>query len=159
MKGLAVLSDLLLRLETLACRLLVAGLAGLLLVNAMLRYAVGRPLYFAEETATLGLVWLAFLAVSIQLARGEAIRVDVLLNRLPPASRRLLETIWDVLVAISLAGLFVASLVWLRSPVLDFERVITLDLPKRPFFYVMPWFFFSGTVHVLARLLTREPRP
>jgi len=159
LKGLAVLSELLLRLETLACRLLVAGLAGLLLANAMLRYAAGRPLYFAEEAATLGVVWLAFLSVSIQLARGEAIRLDVLLDLMPPSPRRWLETIWDALVAVSLAGLFVAALVWLRAPVLDFERVITLDLPKRPFFYVMPWFFFSGTVHVLARLLGREPRP
>ncbi|GBD41610.1 hypothetical protein HRbin39_00994 [bacterium HR39] len=153
MRWLVRLSDALLRVETAACRLLVVGMVLLLLANALLRHLAGRPLYFAEEAATLMLVWLSFLSVSIALAHDALVRVDLFLDLLPPTARHGLALLWDFAIAAMLLVLLVASVGWIRSPFLDFERVITLDVPKRPVYYVMPLFFASGTLHVIARRL------
>lgn len=78
-----------------------AGLLLLLVLDVWLgvvaRYLVPLPLTFTEELARYLMIWVALLAVSSCISRREHIGVQVLFERLPPGSRRVLLGLLDAL--------------------------------------------------------------
>ncbi|WP_116132821.1 TRAP transporter small permease [Tropicimonas sp. IMCC34043] len=148
------LSGWLVRIERWASRLLVLGFVGLIVVNVAMRYVAGRPVIFAEELAAILLVWLAFVAVSISIHDKMQIGVTLLSEALAPPLRHLLDAIVWAMVAAMLVLLLKAGVEWVRSPVVEFEQVITTGWPKAPFFWIFPIFCICALVHALAHLST-----
>ena len=152
MSFLGPLSDGLAHVERWISRLMVLGFVGLITVNVAMRYLGGRPIVFAEELAAILLVWLAFVAISISIHDRTQIGVTLLTDRLPPRWQRGVAVVVGCTVAAILAVLLWKSAVWVRSPNVAFERVITTGWPKAPFFYVVPVFCVTALIHVVAQL-------
>jgi TRAP-type transport system small permease protein len=77
-------------LETALC-LLMGGLMVLAFVQVVLRYVFGGSLFWAEEVILFAFTWVIFLAATVNLERGAHFGMDVLVNRLPPRGRRIIQ--------------------------------------------------------------------
>jgi TRAP-type C4-dicarboxylate transport system permease small subunit len=150
---LRTLSDGVARLETVLCGALIIGFTALILTNVTLRYLFSAPLYYAEETAVLIMVWMAFLATSMAVKNRALVAVTLLVEALPARTRRVVQTVADLLVIACLAVLVYAALWWMGSPSMRYERAITLDLPKWPFFAIVPVTFAAMILHAVQNLL------
>ena len=153
--ALNALSGGLVRFERIISRLLVVGFTTLIVVNVTLRYLAGRPLIFAEEFAAILLVWLALVAVSISIHDRRQVGVTILVDALPPAARAVTLRLVDLIVLLILIVFLWKSIVWVASPSVGFERVITLGWAKWPFFLIVPIFCATSITHVAAQLVRR----
>lgn len=93
---ISLLSRGLLSLSAAAC----AGIAGLVVLAVVMRYAVGAPLRETEELSGLLLCTLAFLALPAVMAQQENIRVTLVTERLTGLPRRLA---WVLAQAVAVA--------------------------------------------------------
>jgi TRAP-type C4-dicarboxylate transport system permease small subunit len=84
---------------------LLAGILAIIFVNAVTRYALNYSFIWAEEVV-IGLVpWLAVSGLFLSVRRRQMIRIEFFLDKFPPAGRRLLATLADLLGAVMLAWL------------------------------------------------------
>ena len=147
------LSDGIARIEAVVCGTLIVVFTALILINVTLRYLFSAPLYYAEETAVLIMVWMAFLATSLAVKNRALVAVTLLVEALPARSRRTVRAVADVLVITCLVVLVYAAIWWMASPSMRYERAITLDLPKWPFFAIVPVTFAAMILHAVQNLL------
>ncbi|QQM31276.1 TRAP transporter small permease [Martelella lutilitoris] len=152
MNPLGKISAGLVQLERWASRFLVVGFVGLIVANVGMRYLAGRPIIFAEELAAIMLVWLAFIATSISIHTRAQIGVTLLVDNFSEPWRRIIDLLVWLLITIMLAILLKAGIAWVRSPVVEFEQVITTGWAKAPFFTIFPIFCASALVHSLAHV-------
>ncbi len=143
-------------MERIASRLLIFGFVSLIVVNVTMRYVAGQPIMFAEELAAIMLAWLVFVSISLSMHERSQIAITLLTDRLPANAALWLERSMNALVAVMLAVLLWKSLEWLRSPVVEFEQIITTGWPKAPFFTVVPIFCLTSLLHVLAHLFSNR---
>lgn len=146
------LSGGLVRLERWASRALVLGFVGLIVVNVAMRYVAGRPLVYAEELAAILLVWLTLVAVSISIHDKAQIGVTLVSEALPGTARRALDVLVWALIAAMLGLLLRQGVIWVRSPAVAFEQIITTGWAKAPFFTIFPIFCFTALIHTLGHL-------
>jgi C4-dicarboxylate transporter DctQ subunit len=101
----------------------VAVLAMVLLMSAgvFFRYVVGQPLIWADEAVRYILVLGVMLAVADVMRRGENIRVDLLVEPLPPRLRRMVE-----LGGLVAALAFALALTWLGIDMVVFSYELGL---------------------------------
>jgi TRAP-type transport system small permease protein len=84
---------------------LLAGILAIIFVNALTRYALNYSFIWAEEVV-IGLVpWLAVTGLFLSVRRRRMIQIEFFLGKFPPAGRRLLATLADLLGAVMLAWL------------------------------------------------------
>ena len=163
------LSALLTRIERLALMLLVAAMAGFVLLNVGSR-AMGRTLAWADELAVLAMTLAAFVGAALMLRARSDPAVLVLHEMGRPALVRGLR----IIVSLLAAG-FGAALVWMcwrwfnlpgliaagfdvgefEMATFNFlytERTPVMGLSSWRFFLIMPWFALSITIHALANL-------
>lgn len=152
MKLIAMISARLAQLERWASRLLVVGFVGLITANVAMRYIVGRPIIYAEELAAIMLVWLAFIATSISIESRAQIGVTLLVDSFAAPLRKVIDLVVWVLIALMLALLLKAGIAWVRSPVVEFEQIITTGWAKAPFFTIFPIFCGCALVHAIAHI-------
>ncbi len=152
--GIQRISAGLARLELLFCQVLIVAFTGLLIANVASRYVFNNPFYFADELAVYMLIWMAFLAICVTVARNDMIRLSLAVDALPRGARRVVEIVIEILVLGMLAAMFWASLRWFQSPAVAFERAITLNMSKLPFLSIIPIFTGLATFHVFSNLLT-----
>lgn len=150
MTGLTWISNWLVTLERVACRFLIAGFVGLIVVNVGSRYVLGHPIAFAEELAAILLVWLAFVSISISIAERSQVCVTMVKDLLPRSIQWGLGKLVGVIVIAMLTALLWASVGWLLAPATAFEQVITTGWLKLPFYLVVPIFCATALVHVFA---------
>ena len=105
-------------IEILAATILVAEIF-ILFVGVVARYAVGVPLTWSDELASILFVWLTMLGTAIAFQRDQHMRMTALSSRVRPALRAVLE----------IAGLAapIAFLLVIGYPALEYaleERVI-----------------------------------
>lgn len=88
----------------------VALVAGVLLNlgNVFGRYVLGQSILGADELQVFLMIWIAFAGAAVVTWRGEHLRMDILLDMLPPAGRRAMLVLEWALVAV-LAGFAVAQ--------------------------------------------------
>lgn len=108
--------------ERVLASLALLGTLVFVLLQVFSRYVLSTPFSWTEEMARLALVWLAFLAAGFVMARRGHITVDLLVERLGPKLRKVVNgfAILVVLVASALmmwAGYQLASMMTaLKSP-------------------------------------------
>lgn len=110
------------RLTALAARLLQASLVAAVVVmlacivlQVVMRYVVGRSLSWSEELAVLMFAWATLGGLALGVREGFHVRLDTILNALPPSGRRWAERAIEALTAI-----FGAYLAWSGVRFLDF---------------------------------------
>ena len=88
----SVLGALLRPIEAISAALLV-GLIGLVLASVFFRYVLGSPITAADEIASFMFLWIVMFGAVIAIDRNEHLRLALLLNSVPPRTRRLLEAV------------------------------------------------------------------
>lgn len=86
--------------------LMLAALA----IQVLMRSAFNAPPSWSEEVALLAFSWTALLGLAYGVREGIHVRMDMLLDALPPALRRGAERL--VLAAVACTGLYLAVAGW-----------------------------------------------
>jgi tripartite ATP-independent transporter DctM subunit len=94
--------------ECVAALLTVAEVL-ILFVGVIFRYAVGDPLTWSDELASILFIWLAMLGAVIALDRGEHMRLSTVVNRLSPSWQNWLETFSTLVVCVFIAFVIVPA--------------------------------------------------
>jgi TRAP-type C4-dicarboxylate transport system permease small subunit len=142
--------------------LLTGGIALIMMVQVVLRYFFGAPLFWAEEIALQLLVFTSVFGLSLLTRRGYLISIDFLPRAL---SRRAHHALMALLGAILLAALlFVAVLAWqwiMRAEV-RIELSATTQMPRWYSYAVLPLGLSCMAVHqavAIGRHLQQMLRP
>lgn len=86
----------------------------LVLLNVFLRYFMKTGLYWTEEVSTSCFVWCVFLGAASGYRRGMHLGVDILVNKLPPALRKLVRILVDLVLLVTNGYIFYLSTVFVR---------------------------------------------
>ncbi len=166
---LRALSDLLMRVEKAALMLLIAGVAGFVLVNVGAR-AFRLTLAWADEAAVLCMVLSAFVGASLMLRMRSDPAVRLLHQVVGPRALRGLRTLvsavsaafglvlgwlcwrWFDPVGVAAAGFDISAFEMATFNFLYTETTPILRLPFWWFWLVLPWFALTLTVHALTNL-------
>lgn len=107
------------------CVTILAFYLGLVLLQVFFRYVLNESLFWAEEAVRFSMVWSVLLGAAV-VARDRAhIRIDVVENLLPPAARRVLDVVLDLLmvafaIILAVTGIrFVGRSMMQTSPALN----------------------------------------
>jgi TRAP-type C4-dicarboxylate transport system permease small subunit len=111
------------------------GMVGCVFLQFFTRYALNNSLAWTEEIAINALVVVVFLGASMCVRTSRHIHVDVLYHYLPPGAARALALIVDVVRVIFFA--YASWLMWRYVSIVARERMVTIDLPRRWFFYLI----------------------
>lgn len=117
-------------LSTVAALLLFA-IGIMLTYEVTARYFFNAPTVWAEELSRLAMIWAVFLGSAAMLARGEHIRVTLLIDSAPPALRRVADAFSLVFVAViaALVAWNAVPTAW-NSYVVGRSTGSMLDLPS-----------------------------
>lgn len=154
------LSTKLAAIERLVCGLLIVAFTLLLMVNVVSRYVFDAPIFFAEELALLILVWMGYLAIAYSVSQDRQIGMSLVVDGLPEKTRTALSIVVDVIMLFISFVLLWPTFDWLQSSSVEFARAVSLDVPKWPFYLVMPLFWVALIIHLLSQLamkLTTNP--
>jgi TRAP-type C4-dicarboxylate transport system permease small subunit len=105
----ARMGDAIARTVELTLAILLAVMTALVVLQVFCRYVLNSPLTWAEEAARLAMIWLAFLGASVALWRHRHIRIEGLVESLPPALGLLIQRGIDSAVLLLLGVLAVQS--------------------------------------------------
>jgi tripartite ATP-independent transporter DctM subunit len=75
----------------LVCLVLMLVETSLLFVGVIFRYLLHKPLVWSDELASTLFLWLGMLGAALAIRRGENLRMNTVVNRLPAAVRDLAE--------------------------------------------------------------------
>jgi TRAP-type C4-dicarboxylate transport system permease small subunit len=89
-----------------ACVLLMVLLVLDVWLGVLARYVLPFPATFTEELARYLMIWMALLAVSSGISHREHIGVLVLFERFPPAVRKWLAMLFDLIALVFFALIF-----------------------------------------------------
>ncbi|MBI3028857.1 MAG: TRAP transporter small permease [Candidatus Rokubacteria bacterium] len=94
------------RLEEGACVFLLAVMTGVAFVNVITRYVIRFSLAFTEELVVSLFVWLTLLGTAVAFREGSHLAFAFLVDRCPPAVRRL--SVWlGAALGVALFGLLI----------------------------------------------------
>lgn len=69
------------------------GMTALIFISTLMRYLGGRPLRFSDELAGLLFLTLTFLCLPHVLNKGRHIRIEILINLMPPGIAKVMDFI------------------------------------------------------------------
>jgi len=102
----------------------------------VLRYVFNAPLVWTDEAAAYFFVWVAFLGWTMATRKRIHIGIAVVIDRMPPGTRRALHAFWCLgALAFSLV-LFVVGILITRNNV-D-VRMVSIDFAFWPVYLVVP---------------------
>lgn len=163
------ISRALARIELRVAAVLLALVFGLLLLNIVTRLA-GHALFWVDEAAVMGMVWMTFLAASVSLQRRTNIAVTLAVDLFGECTRRWLGVLVDVLLLVFVVILLVlvwrwfapleliaagGDLVAFSTTTFNFmyeEPTQTLGLRKAWFWAILPVFAVCASIHCVANL-------
>lgn len=157
-------------LEKGAIVICMALVLGLVLLNVVTR-SLNTSLFWVDEAAVFAMVWGCFIGASLLVHQRMDFAVTLLTDPLPDRLRHAARVLVDALVLGFGILMVVLCWWWFDLPTLIaqgwnlqaffevnyngiyMDRPTTVNLPKWPFFLVMPWFALTTTVHATANLL------
>jgi TRAP-type transport system small permease protein len=136
------------RVLTVAAALVVAATALITCIAVFFRSVLHASLPWPEELTGYGLIWTSFLGAYLALREDRHIAFDLLVEKLPPAPRRILQTVTDLMVAAVFILLIYESLRMIS--VVGATDLQTLAIPVGVFIAALP---ICGAAMVLALIL------
>lgn len=99
---------------------LFAGLCVIVALQVVLRFVFSTPLWWTEGLARYALTWMAFLGAAVAFRRDSHVNIDVVIARLSPRARRIVQRVTECLVIVFLGIVAVkgAQLAWQTRNVL-----------------------------------------
>lgn len=139
-------------------RVLLAAAAALtgvffvcVVVQIVVRYAFAFPAPWTEELSRYAFVWASFLAAAPIVGRNEHFMIDMLVQNLPTASRRICMLVGDfcTLAFTLLLVIWGGKWAWRMMPV----RSSVLELSQGAIYAIVPLAGAYMTLHLIVRLL------
>ena len=133
--------------------LLIGGITAIMMVQVVLRYFFGAPLFWAEEISVQLLVFASVFGLSLLTRRGDLVSIDFLPRALSPRARHaLMAALGGVMLAV--VG-FIAWLAWdwIARPDVRIELSATTQLPRWFTYAVLPVGLSCMAVHQAAAIL------
>jgi TRAP-type C4-dicarboxylate transport system permease small subunit len=121
------------------------GMVACVFLQFFTRYVLNDSFAWTEEIAINALVVVVFLGSAMCVRTSRHIHVDVLYHYLSPRGGRVLAIIVDVIRIAFFA--YAVWLMWRYVSIVARERMVTVDLPRRWFFYLV----FAGFALMLLR--------
>jgi TRAP-type C4-dicarboxylate transport system permease small subunit len=130
---------------------LFAVMFGVIVLQIALRYLFNHPLVWTDEAAQYCFVWVSFLGWTMAARRRVHIGIGVVVERLPPATRRALHALWCV------AGLGFAVVLFVVGAVIAYRngdvRMVSIDFTFWPVYLAVPVAAVFLTAYALRDLL------
>lgn len=141
--------------------LCVMGLAGLAVLQVLLRYVFASPLMWVEEVSVMIMLWMTWLGISLLWLTKSHIVVDLLTNQLSPPMQKALAALVDILAVIAAGTLFVVSQETLRTLAgLELDSLV-IDLAIK--YYPVPagavGLMLAALLNLWSRIGGKEPEP
>ncbi len=152
---LTALSNFLALLERFLSSTMIVAFTLLLMVNVVSRYVFNLPLFAAEELALLILVWMGYISIAYSVSKQEQIGMGLVVDKLPERAKRITSIIVDIIMLAISTILLWSTFEWLNSTSVAYERAVALDVPKWPFFMVIPIFWGVLTIHLTSQLMSK----
>ena len=136
-----------------SCRGAIVVMAGLVLLQVVLRYVFRAPLMWVEEGSIFLMIWMTFVGAGIALRRGNHVAMTILCDRLPGAWSRAVSAVSSLLILAFL--LVVAWQGWLLSVAVQHQPSPALRIPMMWPYLIIPLGAAFMTIQVVAMLLGR----
>ena len=123
------------KFEVVLIVLMAAVIIGVIAAQVFMRYFFNRPFTWAEELATLVLIYLTFFSADVVYKQKRHIAVDYFAGKLPPAIQRVVA----ILLYIAIAGFLLTFIPQTLTLVRMQARIITtaaITVPKS--FFTLP---------------------
>ena len=140
-------------LLTAAAGILILAMMVLTVVDVVGRYLFASPVPGAFEATEVMLVLVIFAGLPVVTARGEHVTVRLALDALPARLRTGLEAVWELAVAVLLAG--AAWLLYGRGVTLAGygDTTVLLRIPLAPVAYAMAALAAVAAVVAVVRIV------
>ena len=129
----------------------LALLFSLLLINVLLRYLFDTSLFWAEELAVTLFIWMGFLAAASTEAGDSHVRLTLLVDRLSPQMRRIIDTLVDCVLLMALILLVATA----HSGLATLQTTVALRLPEKWLYAIVPVTMALCALHIVIRILRR----
>lgn len=132
---------------------LTAAIAGIMMVQVVMRYFFSAPLFWAEEISVQLLVFASVFGLSLLTRRGDLVSIDFLPRALPPPARHaLMAALGGVMLAVVA---FIAWLAWdwIARPDVRMELSATTQLPRWYTYAVLPVGLSCMVLHQVAAIV------
>ncbi|UCD82837.1 MAG: TRAP transporter small permease [Desulfobacterales bacterium] len=96
------ISDFLNRMTEVILVTVLSAMAVVVFLQVIFRYLLNFPLFWTEEFARYCLVWSSLLGSAVAVKRGQHIAVTIIVERMPPALRRVFTIVALISVAVIL---------------------------------------------------------
>jgi TRAP-type C4-dicarboxylate transport system permease small subunit len=141
-----------------SCQLSIVAMAGLVLVQVVLRYVFRAPLIWVEEAAIFLMIWMTFVGAGVALRRGAHVAMTVLRDRFAARLSRLILLVSHLAVLAFL--LIVLWQAWILAMSVEGQRSPALGVPMVwPYLIIPLGAGFMITQVVAIMLDSRAPRP
>jgi len=87
-----------------------------MIVAVLFRYALGRPIFWADDVSLYLFCWLTFIGSALAVRRKEMAAVTILLEKLPPLLRKIADILIELCVLFFVVIMFYYSYKWIASP-------------------------------------------
>ena len=131
-------------------------MAGLAVLQVILRYVFASSLMWVEEASVIIMLWMTWLGGSLLWLTKSHIVVDLLTNQFSPRIQKTIASLIDVLVIILTGTLFVVSQETLRT--LDGLELDSLPIDLTIKYYPVPFGALGLVVAAILNLWSRHSR-
>lgn len=104
--------------------IILTTMVGLVFGNVVARYVFNSAITWAEEVARFLFVWLTFVGASFGLLKGLHLGMDMLVARLKPGTRNVVECV-NALITLAFLGVWIVGGVHLIQANLDYMSPAT----------------------------------
>jgi TRAP-type C4-dicarboxylate transport system permease small subunit len=133
--------------------LLTAGIAATMMVQVVLRYFFGAPLFWAEEVSVQLLVFASAFGLSLLTRRGDLVSIDFLPRALSPRARHALLAGLGGVMLVVVAFAAVLAWNWIARPDVRLELSATTQLPRWYSYAVLPAALACMALHQCAAIV------
>ena len=139
-----------------SCRGAIVTMAGLVLLQVVLRYVFRAPLMWVEEGSIFLMIWMTFVGAGIALRHGYHVAMTLLCDRFPSAWSHAVSAVSSLLIVAFL--LVVAWQGWLLSMAVQHQPSPALRIPMMWPYLIIPLGAVFMIIQVVAMLLGRESK-
>lgn len=136
---------------------LTAAIAGIMMVQVVMRYFFSAPIFWAEEISVQLLVFVTLFGLSLLVQQGQLVCIDFLPRALPERARHGLLALLGVVMLALLVFIAWLGWEWVMRPDVRMELGATTQLPRWYNFSALPLAFGLMAWHQFA-VIVRELR-
>jgi TRAP-type C4-dicarboxylate transport system permease small subunit len=132
---------------------LTAAIAGIMMVQVVMRYFFSAPIFWAEEISVQLLVFVTLFGLSLLVQRQQLVSIDFLPRALPERARRALLALLGLAMLALVVFLAVLGWQWVVRPEVRLELGATTQLPRWYNYAALPLAMVLMAWHQFAAIL------